>query len=149
MSAGGVYELFRHRVGLHPDGRLWGPGEPSVLCGCCAEKPLALWQLQRDGNWNKHINTCDTLNVNMIHVERWQSWAFLFFQALATACWSVLKAKRRLLMVSLKWTDLRVDLNFRTELQYTVCTFFISLFFRCLMVSYHTSMSYRNTWAQF
>ncbi|XP_040487972.1 mitoguardin 2 isoform X1 [Ursus maritimus] len=46
---GGVYELLRYCAGLHPHGRLRGPGEPPVLGARRPEEPLAVRQLQGDG----------------------------------------------------------------------------------------------------
>lgn len=42
---GGVYELLWHCVGLYPDGCLWRPRKPSVVCGGSFEEPLAVRQL--------------------------------------------------------------------------------------------------------
>ena len=48
-SVGGMHELLRHRAGLHPHGRLRGPGEPSGLGARRPAEPLAVRQLQGDG----------------------------------------------------------------------------------------------------
>lgn len=49
--AGGMHEFLRYRAGLHPYGRLRGPGESPVLGARSPEEPLAFRQLQRDGGW--------------------------------------------------------------------------------------------------
>lgn len=50
---GGVHELLWYCAGLHPHGCFWGSGEPSLLGAGCAAQPLAVRQLQGDGEWHR------------------------------------------------------------------------------------------------